>query len=153
MAGSIAVFCSGMVVVYNAVRSLALVVGAAMVLAAAQLALKADSPVALLVAVGFGLALVLALWAVWRPHSGAHERAPGTRESMFSLQRQVRGFDVKRLMSGVGAVFGACVILFISFAAMTGGSVMAGIMFFCSGVMAMRAAWTLLWAQRGARGL
>ena len=139
-------------VVYNALRSLALVVGAALAVAAAQLAILASSPLPLLVSVGFGLAVVFALWLIWHPRSAAGGPAPGARQSMFNLQRQVRGYDARQLMSGVGAVFGACVILFISFAAMTGGSVMAGLMFFCSGVMAMRAAWTLLWARRGARG-
>ena len=153
MAGSIAVFCSSMGVVYDTVRTLVLVVGAALALAAAQLAFEASAPFAVLTAVGFCFALVIALYLIWHSRLVAKEQARGARQSLFSLQRQARARGFRRLLSGFGAVFGACVILLIGFAAMTSGSVTAGLMFFCSGVMAMRAAWTLLWVQRGTRGI
>lgn len=153
MAGSIAVFCSSMGVVYDTLRTLVLVIGAALAMAAAQLAIEAQAPFAVFAAVGFCLALVAALWLIWHARIATKARTPGARQSMFSLQRHAKAHDFKRLLSGVGAVFGACVILLIGFAAMTGGSVMAGLLFFCSGIMAMRAAWTLLWVQRGTRGI
>lgn len=139
---------------FNILRTLTLAVGFAVALVAGQLAAAAGTWVGLAAATSFALATVIAVWFIWRPHTRASNSAsdaavPSVQLSKASLQNQGTGQRLKRLLSGAGAVIGACVILLISFVVLVNGSYIAGVLFFCSGTMAMRAAWTLLWVQRG----
>lgn len=144
-----AVFNSGIWFAFNAMRTLILGIGAAVALGFGWFAFEAGSIGGLVSACGIVVLLGLAFWLIWRPVSEAN---PTVQQGLESLQRQVKTNNLKQLWSGIGAVFGALVILLIGLLVFFNGSIFAGLLFFCSGAMAMRAAWTLLWGQRGARG-
>ncbi len=151
---AIANFNTGIGFAFNVLRTLTLGVGFAVALVAGQLAAAAGTWLGVAAAASMGLATVLAVWFIWRPRATELTQAaePSAQQNMICVQRQVRSHNLKRLLSGAGAVFGACVILLTSVAVLASGSYIAGILFFFSGVMAMRAAWTLLWVQRGTWG-
>ncbi len=149
MADSIAANNSGIWFASNSMRTVILGMGAALMLGLAGLAFEAGYAVGLVVASGIVVLIGLALWLIWRPESGVNLTA---QQSLESLQRQVKTNQLKQLWSGIGAVFGALMILLIGVLVFFNGSKLAGLLFACSGAMAMRAAWTLLWVQRGARG-
>ena len=150
MAESITVFNSGLWVAFNFMRTVIMVVGAALMAGFGWLAFEAGSLIGMCSAAGGTVLLACAVWAIWRP---VDETSFTTQQSLETLQRQVKGNNLKRLWSGIGSVFGAFLILLISFLVFFNGSHSAGLLFFFSGVMAMRAAWALLWAQRGAWGI
>ncbi len=149
MAESITVFNSGLWVAFNFMRTVILVIGAALMAGFGWLAFEAGSVIGMSSAVGVSVLLGSAIWVIWRP---VYETGLTAQQSLESLQRQMKGNNLKRLWSGIASVFGAFLILLISLFVFFDGSLIAGLLFFCSGVMAMRAAWALLWGRRGAWG-
>ncbi len=149
LAYSTATYNSGIWFAFSSMRTVILGVSAALTLAFAWYALETGFIIGLVLAGGFVAVLGLALWLIWRPERVVNQTA---QQSLESLQRQAKANNLKQLWSGIGAVFGALLILLIGFLVFFNGSTLAGLLFFCSGAMAMRAAWTLLWVQRGARG-
>lgn len=149
MAYSSAAYNSGILFAFNSVRTVILIMGAAVALGFAWFAYEAGSTVGLISAIGVIALIGLVFWLIWRPLNATN---PTVQQSLESLQRQVKNNNLKQLWSGIGAVVGALIILLIGCMVFFNGSTFAGLLFFCSGAMAMRAAWTLLWGQRGARG-
>lgn len=155
MPNATAVFLSYSWFAFNALRTATVGIGVIIGLSLGTLALDFGSTLGLASAIGSVGLLILALWLVWR--SGwQEERVPsdsrGARASILSVQRQAKFQNFRRWISAFGAVLGASLILFVSILVFFGGSPLAGFMFFCSGFMAMRAAWTLVRGQRSIQG-
>lgn len=126
-----------------------------MSLSLALASLHFKSPLGLGVAFASVILVILALWLVWRPvwqDWARTQNSQDVRASILSLQRHARLRSLKRRAAAFGSVFGAFIILFMGALVFFGGSYLAGVMFFCSGCMAMRAAWTLLRTQRSNLG-
>ncbi len=149
MAESITVFSSGLWVAFNFMRTVILMIAAALMSGFGWLAFEAGSVIGMCSAAVVTVLLGFAIWIMWRP---ADETVFTAQQNLESLQRQVKGSKLKRLWSGIGSVFGAFLILLIGFLIFSNDSQIAGLLFFCSGVVAMRAAWSLLWGQSGAWG-
>ncbi len=155
LAGALANIKPGIWIAFNSLRTLTIGIGVVIGFVLGTYAFESGTILGMAVASASVVALIIALWLIWRPEehlaAAAHEENLA-RESMLWLQRQARIRNFKRRLSVIGAFFGACVILLGSFVVFFGGSPVAGLLFFCSGAMAMRVAWTLIGVQRSTGG-
>ncbi len=155
MAGALANIKPGIWIAFNALRTLTIGIGIVIGFGLGTYAFEFGTILGMVAASGSVVVLIIAMWLIWRPeeHSASTEADENlARESMLWLQRQARLRNFKRRLSVIGAFFGACVILFGSLVVFFGGSPVAGLLFFCSGAMAMRVAWTLIRVQRNTGG-
>ncbi len=149
MASSTPFSVTGILVAFNDACSSVLLIGTLAIFGFGWFVFQAETWAAAIWASALISIMGSALWVMCRPSAVS----PSTsHESLLSLQRRAKANHFKQILSCGGAVFGALMILLIGFLIFFNGSKFAGLLFFCSGAMAMRAAWTLLWGQHGVRG-